>query len=351
MKIKELNNTLQRYKSLYTHRISSMPVVILMPHSSCNCRCRMCDIWKGNNNLKQLNLADLQPLLKSLRNLRTKQVLFSGGEALLHPDFFSFCSKLQNEGIYISLLSTGITLRQHAREIAKYVNELIISLDGNETVHNAIRNIPNAYKRLKEGIEEIRTIDAHFAVSGRTVIHKMNFRYWEEIIRSAHELKLGRISFLPADISSEAFNRQHGWDYSRQSEIAIAEDELPLLHEIVEKLICSYRTDIKSHFIAESENRLRDIYKYYFALNGLGNYPYKKCNAPWVSTVIEPDGNVRPCFFHPVIGNIRDQSLNEILNSDKAIGFRKNLSMTENETCIKCVCTLNLRPTTNPGTP
>ena len=52
--MQSLTHTYKRYRTLQTHRISALPVVILMPHSACNCRCVMCDIWKDNKNLKQL---------------------------------------------------------------------------------------------------------------------------------------------------------------------------------------------------------------------------------------------------------------------------------------------------------
>ena len=46
-------------------------------------------------------------------------------------------------------------------------------------------------------------------------------------------------------------------------------------------------------------------------------FPYKKCNAPWVSTVMEADGTVRPCFFHEAYGNIKSGTLESIINSRK----------------------------------
>ena len=42
-------DTYKRYVTLKTHKIQALPIVILMPHSSCNCRCIMCDIWQGNS--------------------------------------------------------------------------------------------------------------------------------------------------------------------------------------------------------------------------------------------------------------------------------------------------------------
>ncbi len=49
----------------------------------------MCDIWKGNHNLKQLTIEDVEGLMTTLHRLGTRQVLMSGGEALLNPNFFS----------------------------------------------------------------------------------------------------------------------------------------------------------------------------------------------------------------------------------------------------------------------
>src|SRR5437868_3511992 len=124
-----LAHTFHRYKTLYTHKISALPIVILMPHSACNCRCVMCDIWKDNKNLKQLTEADIEGLLSSLKTLQTKMVVMSGGEALLNHNFFSLCSILKQQGIHITLLSTGLLLKKHAPKIIELVDDVIISLD------------------------------------------------------------------------------------------------------------------------------------------------------------------------------------------------------------------------------
>src|SRR4030095_5095684 len=177
MLTQSLYQTYKRYRTLQTHKISALPIVILMPHSACNCRCVMCDIWKDNKNLKQLTEVDIQELLISLKKLDTQQVVMSGGEALLNPNFFRFCEILQNNNIKISLLSTGLTLKKHARELVKWVNDIILSLDGNEETHNRIRNIPDAYDKLKEGVKYIKSVDPLFKITARTVIHRLNFRY------------------------------------------------------------------------------------------------------------------------------------------------------------------------------
>jgi len=334
----------QRYRTLQTDIIRALPIVILMPHSACNCKCVMCDIWKDNKNLKQLTEGDIQGLLSSLKKFGTREVVMSGGEALLNPNFFRLCEILHQQNIKISLLSTGLSLKKNVEQILTWIDNIIVSLDGNEEVHDRIRNIPHAFQKLKEGVQLIKSIDPKFRITARTVIHKLNFRIWDSIIDSAKEMGLDQISFLPADVSSHAFNREVLWSENRRHEILVEQNELPGLSVVINGILENYEEDFESRFIAESPGKFRKIYSYYAAFYNLNPFPYKKCNAPWVSTVIEADGTVRPCFFHEPIGNIRDNSLEEILNSKESIRFRKDLDMGSNSTCVKCVCYLNLPP-------
>ena len=349
MIFESIQHTIKRYRTLQTDTIFALPIVILMPHSACNCQCVMCDIWKGNRNLQQLTENDIRGLLNSLKKFDTKQVVMSGGEALLNANFFRFCEILNQENIRVTLLSTGLTLKRNAENIVRLVNDVIVSLDGDEKTHDEIRNIPGAFQKLKEGIREIKSIDPAYKISARTVIHRLNFRRWQAIIDSAKEIGLDQISFLPADVSSHAFNREMLWDGARQHEILIDKEDLPELKTIVDELIHQNFHALVTRFIAESPVKLQKIYGYYAAFYELNPFPYKKCNAPWVSTVIEADGTVRPCFFHAPLGNIRENSLEDILNNKQSVHFRKSLDMDTNDICVKCVCYLNLPTRMNPA--
>lgn len=343
-----LYHTYKRYRTLQTDKISALPIVILMPHSACNCKCVMCDIWKGNKNLKQLTEEDINGLLVCLKKLGTKQIVMSGGEALLNPNFFSLCKILKRQDLKITLLSTGLTLRRHAAEILQWIDEVIVSLDGDEETHNSIRNIDGAFAKMKEGVRYIKSCTPQFKISARTVIHRLNFRKWPAIIESAKQIGVDSISFLPADVSSHAFNREVLWTEERQMDVAIHVNELSEFKNVLDNVIIKYQSDIHSRFVSESAEKLNKIFTYYCAVHGLTEFPYKKCNAPWVSAVIEPDGNVKPCFFHSSIGNIRSASLSEILNGQKGLSFRKKLDMDKDDTCKRCVCYLNLPATMNP---
>ena len=304
----------------------------------------MCDIWKDNHNLKQLTEADIRGLLNTLKKLGTQQVLMSGGEALLNPNFFTLCAILKKQKIKISVLSTGLALKKNAQQITAWADDIIVSLDGDETLHNTIRNIPDAFSKMEEGIAAIREIDPLFKITARTVIHQQNYKQWPLIIDAAKKLGVNQISFLPADVSSHAFNREVLWDESRQQEVLIREEELARLNVIIDELITVYQYDFENRFIAESPDKIRKIAQYYASFYNLSIPPYKKCNAPWVSAVVEADGSVKPCFFHEAYGNIKNESFENIINGNNAVNFRKQLDMDTNPTCIKCVCYLNLKP-------
>ena len=219
-----------------------------------------------------------------------------------------------------------------------------MSLDGDEELHDQIRNIPGAFRKMKEGVQLLHSKNPGFRITARTVIHRLNFRRWQAIVQAAIGMGLDQISFLPADVTSEAFNRAEAWDAPRQHQILPSEDELPELLQVIRTLIAEGRALFEEGFIAESPEKLLKIGQYYTASYGLNPFPYKRCNAPWVSAVVEADGTVRPCFFLPPLGNIHEKGLGEILNGPEALAFRKSLDMDSNETCKRCVCYLNLSP-------
>jgi len=337
----------KRIHTLRSNKISSLPIAILMPHSGCNCRCIMCDIWKGNKFKIELTESDILPISQTLRKLNTQEVVMSGGEAILNSNFFKLCKILKGNNVKITLLSTGIGLERYIPEIIRWVDSLIVSLDGDASIHNKIRAVPNAFSKLETSIHAIKSKYPSYPISARTVIHRENYKIWKDIIYTAQKLSLDSISFLPADISSQAFNRLETWDIKRQNEVLVPLEELPQLEEVMKEIMAMQDQIQWKGFIVENAKKLWDIFRYYSAIHGLGTFPYKKCNAPWVSTVIEADGTVRPCFFLESLGNIRSNSLLEILNSEKAVQFRKDLDPEMNETCKRCVCSLNLSPLKN----
>jgi Fe-coproporphyrin III synthase len=328
--------------------ITRLPILILFPHSRCNCRCLMCDIWRGEGR-QELAVADVARWVAEWRDLGVERVVLSGGEALMHSRLWELCDLLRGANIGISILSTGLLLRRHAAELVKRCDDVVVSLDGPQPIHDRIRNVPRAYDRLADGIVALREASGTVQVTARCTVQRSNFESLRATVNAAHEIGLDRISFLAADVSSDAFNRPDGWSDARVEQVALQAEDLPLLDAELDALEVEHAADFASGFIAESPDKLRRrLSQYFAALTGHGDFSPNHCNAPWVSSVIEADGTVRPCFFQPPLGNIHtagDGGLVSILNSSEAVAWRQGLDTHRDEICRRCVCTLSLSST------
>jgi MoaA/NifB/PqqE/SkfB family radical SAM enzyme len=307
----------------------------------------MCDIWR-NTTREEIGAAELAQWLPEWQRLGVRRVVMSGGEPLMHSRFWDLLDLLRQASIGVTLLSTGILLRRHAEKLVEYCDDIVVSLDGPRTVHDRIRNLPGAFDKLAEGVRAVKSASTAVRVSGRCTVQRMNYRSLRETVVAAREMRLDGISFLAADVSTDAFNRPEGWGPERVSEVALQQDDLPLLMDELNALQRECAQDFEQHYIVESADKLgRRIYQYYSALLGQGDFAPIECNAPWVSTVIESDGTVRPCYFQPPLGNIRDAaSLDEVLNAPAARAWRRGLDTQRDEICHKCVCSLGLRRST-----
>ncbi len=314
-------------------RVERLPILILEPHNRCNCRCVMCDIWKLTG-VEEITAAELERHLGDIERLRVEWVVFTGGEPLMHSDLFRLAALLRARGIRITILSTGLLLERHAGRIVESTDEVIVSLDGPAVVHDAIRRVPGAFNRLADGVRTIHERAPAYPIAARCTVQAANATHLGETAQVARAMGLRSISFLAADLTSTAFNRPLVWPEERQSAVAPA---LELLEREVESLIAGYPED---GFILESPAKLRRIVARFRAHYGLGPSAAPRCNAPWVSAVVEANGDVRPCFFHAPIGNTTGRTLGDVLNGEAGVAFRQELNIAENSICQKCVCSL-----------
>ncbi len=322
-----------------TPNIHSLPVLVLYPHARCNCRCVMCDIWKTTNE-GELSPAELARHLDDIEKLNVQWVVFSGGEPLMHSDLFHLADMLKVRNIRVTLLSTGLLLKRCAEQIVAHLDDVIVSLDGPPRIHDQIRRVPGAFVQLEKGVGTIHDLKPAFPIAARCTVQRANHAALAETAHAAKRLQLDSLSFLAADLTSEAFNREQQWDATRQERVALAADQIVTLENELETL---WREWGESGFILEGREKLGRIALHFRAHLGLCEPVAPRCNAPWVSAVVEANGLVRPCFFHRPIGSLQTQTLLQVLNSFAAQQFRRTLDVETNTICQRCVCSLHLQ--------
>jgi MoaA/NifB/PqqE/SkfB family radical SAM enzyme len=299
----------------------------------------MCDIWRIRE-AREITPSDLEEQLTSFRKLGVRWVVFSGGEPQLNEKWSYLARIVRSAGTRVTLLTAGLLLKSQAQVVADSVDDVIVSLDGPAALHNTIRRVPDAFERISEGVTALRQIRPDMPVRARCTVQKANHRALQEVVQSAKQIGLTSISFLAADLTSSAFNRPEGWLPDRVNRVALTPEDVDELAAEVERLIEEHHADLESGFVVETPVKLRRIVQHFRAHLGQGQNVAPRCNAPWVSAVIEASGDVRPCFFHPVQGNIHHQALTDIVNSPDALSFRANLDVASNEICRRCVCSL-----------
>jgi Fe-coproporphyrin III synthase len=297
----------------------------------------MCDIWKETSQ-SELSADDLACHLADIESLSVKWVVFSGGEPLMHSDLFRLSDMLRSRNVRVTLLSTGLLLNRYAKQIAARIDDVIVSLDGPPQIHDQIRRVPGAFSQLEQGIRAIHDLNPDFPISGRCTIQSLNHSWPNETVRLAKCLGLSTISFLAADLTSEAFNRFRPWEAHRQAQVALTLEEVATLERELESVNRDWQG---SGFVAENAEKLRRIPHHFRVQLGLSQPEAPHCNAPWVSAVVETDGAVRPCFFHRPIGSLKSHSLLQVLNGFEAQQFRASLDVATNPVCSRCVCSLN----------
>lgn len=319
--------------------ITRLPVLVLNPYGRCNCRCGMCDIWR-RTAADRLDPEDLAFQLEAIDRLGVEWVVFSGGEALMHPRLWELAAMWRDRGIRTTLLSSGLLLHRYASRVVDQIDDVIVSLDGPPAIHDRVRGVEGAFHWLEVGRWTLERLKPGFRIAGRCTVQKLNHEHLCETAESAGTLGLDSISFLAADLASEAFGRGEGGAGSPQGQLGLPDTTaLTRLEEEIGALIA--RGDCRG-FIRESPEKLRAIAGQFAVQLGLANPFAPPCNAPWNSTVIEANGEVRPCFFHRPIGNLNSGlPLDRILNGPAAIAFRHSLNVSTNPVCRRCVCSLH----------
>ncbi|HZQ52956.1 MAG TPA: radical SAM protein [Bryobacteraceae bacterium] len=314
--------------------LESLPVLILCPHSRCNCRCMMCNIWKDVSG-NELSTEQLERYIDEVASLAVEWVVLSGGEPLMHSGLSRFCYLLRDRGIRTTILSTGLLLERNAEWLVETVDDVIVSLDGPPAIHDRIRRVQGAFWLLERGVHAVQRLAPEFKISARCTVQRENHAALAATARTAKGLGLHSISFLAVDVGSSAFNRPIPWGPDRQNELVLDSEQIQRLEAELDSL------QSEGPFVVESRDKLQRIVSHFRAHLGLCEPVAPRCNAPWVSAVVEADGTVRPCFFHRPIGSVREQNLLKVINGPEAIQFREKLDVETDAICRRCVCSLN----------
>ena len=320
----------------------SIPIAILYVTVGCNLKCVMCSYREplpGEHSLEEIS-----DLARRLNARGLQRIVYSGGEPLLRKDFPQICRAFQRYGVQQTLLTNGLLLEKRHTEIEEFIDEYIISLDGpTAAVHDSIRGV-QCFDQIANGIRKVVLSSGENRVLARYVVQRRNYQHVEHMVDFAKNAGFQQVSFLAVDVESDAFGKNRNGSTKSDDSVLLTTSDVVEFRRIMNLLISSRHAGFANGFIAQSPGQLLHIVQYFEARAGVASFPVNRCNAPSMSAVITSTGEVKPCFFLPAFGNIRETPLEELLNLDSIRRTRGDVRSKRVDRCKTCVCTLRVDP-------
>jgi Fe-coproporphyrin III synthase len=312
----------------------SLPLITLYLTERCNSRCVTCDYWRTGRD--HATLESVRRMLPGLERLGTRVALLSGGEPLLNPEWRAIARALAAQGIETWLLTSGLSLAKHAKDVAAVFRSVTVSLDGTKpATYQAIRGL-DAFDVVCDGIRTAVRVGVNLSL--RVTVQRANYRELPRFVRLARELGASQVSFLAVDVGNpHAFGRDNAFGEG----LALAPDDLAVFAGIIDSMEREFAADFACGFIAEAPFKLRRMHEYFAALLGLGAFPEVRCNAPEFSAVVGVHGQVSPCFFIAGPASaVVDTDPGQVLDSGPMRDLRDDIRAGKRPECARCVCSL-----------
>ncbi len=281
-----LRRRLEARRAAMTGELRQLQVLVLHLTDGCNSACIACD-FRGPAGGEALDADAAGRLARQARAMGCGEALLTGGEPLLRRDLPQLLAAVRLAGLRITLLTNGLLLRKHAVLVARWCDEVVVSLDGHDadSYHRA-RGV-DGLAAVRAGVAALRAQAPGIRVRARVTVSQENAGHLLAIGRLAQELGLDGVSYLAPDLAStDAFGRALPLDLDLLPDPDALRAELSDL-----------RRALPAGFLTDSDHALDRIWQKIAADLGRGPRTSPRCDAPYTSVVVQPDLSLRPCFF------------------------------------------------------
>lgn len=183
-KIKDMRELAEFRRELY--RKPRLKQLFFELTDRCNLSCRHCGSGCSPHNAVCL---DKRLVYRALDDVKAAYgtdgilVCFTGGEPLLHPDFFEIINYADGLGFKWGMTTNATLIDAVAAEkIADaHMNSVSYSIDGTRDMHNFLRQSAFAFDKCVAGINNLQKYGDTFVSMVTTVVHKQNIGELDEI--------------------------------------------------------------------------------------------------------------------------------------------------------------------------
>lgn len=258
-------------------RVESLLNVYMEPTNRCNLNCSFCARDNMNREFAMLDMETFQNTIDSLPE-GTYITLAGNGEPTLNPHFYDMVSYASRKNMHVSVITNGCTLNEANRK---------------KLINSGISRVQISFQSLDKKTDE-------------QVMEGVKFE--KVLLNILAFIKEVRESETPIYICISTVEIEEGKEFAKVTKEFWS--KMPIDNYYEGKLL-SLQTDSKK--IKEIKRERAE--------------QYRSCASPWISVKVNANGETNPCVYDFSskfsIGNIKENTLDEILNSQKALTFRK----------------------------
>lgn len=271
-----------------TWRENILYSVLLELTYGCDLDCVFCYNDRGIGG-ELLSTEQHLDLLDDLAEMQVMNLVFSGGEPMVHPDFFSIGARARELGFVIRIKTNGHGLSERrARRLVEEVDPMVldISLHGaRPATHDRQTRVPGSFDRLIARLPELQRLGLRIKLN--CTLTRWNESEIEEIFDIADGLG------VDVDFNPNVSPRDNG--NQGPLRLSPSKEARSLLFEILQ----ARRPEAPRQREASSGN--------------LPVSPEKLCGIGSSTLTVDPVGNVLPCVqWRRPVGNLHRQSIREI---------------------------------------
>jgi len=299
----------------------------------CNLRCLHCGSSPEQFLREDMSTKELLTVIDELVRCKVFHISISGGEPLIHPDFFEIVDAIMQRPMRWQLDTNATLVTEKAAERLKKLPRhpfISVSLDGmTAETHDRIRG-PGSFTRMKRGIGALRA--AGLQVRPFMVLSRLNYGEIPQIFEFSRSIDVKHVNITPPASCGRAAC------YAK--DMALQPDQLREALEISLSIV-----DRDPGVLTGPWAHAVDFYRVLKGGTLAGvkrtNRTFLNCGAGRGSLTIACDGTVVPCDMSYTYrtGNVRDKPLLDIWHNSpmfNAIRECRGMPLAQVRGCEDC---------------
>jgi SynChlorMet cassette radical SAM/SPASM protein ScmE len=316
-------------------KIPSAPQkVTLNITNRCNLNCIYCAVSSSKNTPGDLNLEEWGRVINELARIKVFNLVISGGEPFLRPDFNAILKMIFRHHFRISINTNGTVFDEEVIGLLAGSNRLDniqVSLDGPDAqTHDRMRG-KGSFHKMMSNINRLSRLGIPFSFN--VVVCKNNKNVLGEMVQFAIREGASQVTFSPLSPQGNAL--------SHLTDLRLSFKEERSVEQALKQLNSEFQGKVGGNML-ETFNLMDKISHMELAERTIDDVnPITSCGGSVSECAIRPEGWVIPCdrLWDYKVGNLKKESFRSIWDhSEEFKRFRERYSQRMDffEECREC---------------